>query len=69
MMIVSELKKLIADLPDDTPIFTIVDDHQAVRSQLYYGHVVQEERNYFSEYFGDSYLDPGDIKVQALIVD
>lgn len=67
---VGELKKLIADLPDDMKILVPSSDHS-----YYEAAVVVDEATYskkyhhWSEHWEDIPLDKGDVKVDVLIVE
>lgn len=69
-MTIGHLKKLIADanLPDTAPVLLSGSDH----SYYTVGHIETEAvewgRRDFAEYYGEEYLQPGERKIQALIL-
>ena len=68
-MTVGQIKELIADVSDDTELYQIVGDHQARGVDLSQGKIVDEGDGNFSEYFGDEFLEEGDMVHSVLLVD
>jgi hypothetical protein len=66
---VGELKDLIADLPDDMPIFTFGGDHEAFRAGVSTGHVTYwKQHNIYNEFFSDEDMLDVEEKIAGLLI-
>jgi len=71
-MNVGEMKKLIADLPNDLRFYTIMGDHEAQEvsfSDWFVASAEEGGRLSLWEFFGDDYLMDGESKARALVSD
>ena len=64
-----QLKAMLQEVPDDTPLMKADNDHAMSLAYVAYSHVQRDAWGNNWEYFGPEHLESGDTVIRALIVD
>ena len=66
---VGDLKRILADLPDNTPVLVPSLDHSYREAEATAGHALyNREHDHWSEWHSAAYADPGEKPTRVLIV-